>query len=61
MEKPTCFCQGIMTFLMDNKVSAIWECHSCGRLLLKPYLADWQRWYEAQTGLNGSQISQKGK
>ena len=38
MGKPTCICGEAMTFLMDNKRYAIWECkkNDCGRLLLQP-------------------------
>ncbi|MDP2730159.1 MAG: hypothetical protein Q8O55_06735 [Dehalococcoidales bacterium] len=58
MDKPACLCEGKMTFLMDNKRSAIWECENCGRLLLNPYHADGQRWYFPQTGSNESGVGQ---
>ena len=51
MDKPTCLCGEEMTFLMDNKVKVIWECPNCGRLLLRPYNADWQVWYVPEAGL----------
>jgi len=40
-----------MTFLMDNKRKTLWECQNCGRLLLRPTYADWQRWYFPEAGL----------
>jgi len=51
MEKPTCLCGEPMTFLMDNKRKTMWECQNCGRLLLRPSYADWQRWYFPEAGL----------
>lgn len=45
MGNATCLCKKTMTILMDNKRHTIWECHSCGRLLLRPKYADWQRWF----------------
>ncbi len=50
MDKPTCLCGKEMTFLMDNKKQAIWECPNCGRLVLRPKYADWQRWYSPEVG-----------
>jgi len=29
----------------------MWECQNCGRLLLRPDNADWQRWYFPEAGL----------
>ncbi len=45
MDKPTCLCGRDMTFLMDNNRHTIWKCQNCGRLLLRPKYADWQRWF----------------
>ena len=45
MGNPTCLCEEDMTILVDNKRYVIWQCQKCGRLLLKPKYADWQRWF----------------
>ena len=45
MNKSTCLCREVMTHLMDDEKHAIWECPNCGRLLLVPKYADWQRWF----------------
>ena len=45
MNRPTCLCGEVMTHLMDNEKHTILECSNCGRLLLVPKHADWQRWF----------------
>ena len=45
MNKPNCLCGKVLIHLMANKKHIIWECSNCGRFLLMPRYADWQRWF----------------
>lgn len=53
MDKPTCLCGEVMTFLMDNKRHVIWKCQNCGRLLLRRKDSPWQTWYVPEAKLRG--------
>lgn len=50
--RPIC-CEDEMTFVMDNKAKAAWQCLKCWRLLIKHKQTGEETWYGQISGLTG--------
>lgn len=43
-EKPQC-CEDSMSFVMDNKVKELFECQSCGKMVVRDKRTGEEQWY----------------